>query len=40
VTDFNEFDQQLELKERLFASYPVYAQGNGFLIFDLQNPIQ
>ena len=40
VTDFNEFDQQPELKERLVASYPVYAQGNGFLIFDLQNPIQ
>ena len=40
VTDFNEFERQSELKERLFASYPVYVQGNNFLIFDLQNPIQ
>ena len=40
VTDFNEFERQSELKERLFASYPVYAQRNDFLIFDLQNPIQ
>jgi 4-amino-4-deoxy-L-arabinose transferase-like glycosyltransferase len=40
VTDFNEFERQSELKELLFASYPVYVQGNDFLIFDLQNPIQ
>ncbi len=40
VTDFNEFERQSELKERLFASYPVYVQGTNFLIFDLQNPIQ
>jgi len=40
VTDFNEFEQQSELKERLFASYPIYVQGNDFLIFDLQNLIQ
>ena len=40
VTDFNEFERQSELKERLFTSYPVYVQGNDFLIFDLQNPIQ
>jgi hypothetical protein len=40
VTDFNEFELQAELRERLFASYPVYVQGNDFLIFDLQNPIQ
>ena len=40
VTDFNEFERQSELKELLFASYPVYVQANDFLIFDLQNPIQ
>jgi len=39
VTDFNEFERQSELEERLFTSYPVYVQGNDFLIFDLQNPI-
>ena len=40
VTDFNEFERQSELKERLFASYPVYVQGSDFLIFDLQKLIQ
>jgi len=40
VTDFSEFERQSELKERLFASYPVYAQGDDFLIFDLRNPVQ
>jgi hypothetical protein len=39
VTDFEEFDKQVELKKRLLASYPVYAAGDGYLIFDLQNPI-
>jgi hypothetical protein len=40
VTDFDEFDRQPELKERLFNYYPVSFQGDGYLIFDLQNPIQ
>jgi len=40
VTDFDELDRQPELKERLFTSYPVAVQGNDFLIFDLQNPLQ
>ena len=40
VTDFDELDQQPELKERLYTAYPVLVQGNDFLIFDLQNPIQ
>jgi hypothetical protein len=39
VTDFDEFDRQSQLKERLYTSYPVSAQGNGYLIFDLKNPI-
>jgi len=39
VTDFEEFDRQPELKERLFNSYPVYSEGDGYLIFDLKNPI-
>jgi uncharacterized membrane protein len=37
VTDFKEFDQQVELRERLYE-YPIYMEGNGFLIFDLRNP--
>lgn len=39
VTDFEELNRQPDLKKRLFSAYSVYAQGDGFLIFDLQNPI-
>lgn len=37
VTDFDEFDRQSELKDRLFNSYLIYAEGNGYLIFDLRS---
>jgi hypothetical protein len=37
VTDFEEFDRQSLLKERLKA-YPVYMQGDGFVIYDLRQP--
>jgi hypothetical protein len=40
ITDFDEFDRQPELKERLVSSYPVSFQGDGYLIFDLKNPTQ
>ena len=40
VTDFEEFDRQPQLKERLLAFYPVSSEGDGYLIFDLKNPIQ
>jgi 4-amino-4-deoxy-L-arabinose transferase-like glycosyltransferase len=40
VTDFDEFDKQPELKQRLVHFYPVYAQGDGYVIFDLKNPTQ
>ena len=40
VTDFDEFNRQPELKERLVNTYPVSFQGDGYLIFDLQNPTQ
>ena len=39
VTDFEEFNRQPELKERLFSSYPLYSEGDGYLIFDLKNPM-
>ena len=39
VTDFDEFNRQPELKERLIRFYPVSAQGDGYLIFDLKNPV-
>jgi hypothetical protein len=38
VTDLEEFNRQSQLKERLFNSYPVYFEGDGYLIFDLKNP--
>jgi hypothetical protein len=38
VTDFQEFERQVQLRERLFRSYPVFAEGNAYLIFDLKNP--
>jgi hypothetical protein len=40
VTDFEEFNKQTELKERLVSSYPIAFQGDGYLIFDLKNPTQ
>ncbi len=40
VTDFDEFNRQPELKERLINSYPIAFQSDGYLIFDLKHPIQ
>ncbi len=39
VTDFDEFNRQVQLKERLFNDYPVYLQGDGYLVFDLKHPL-
>jgi hypothetical protein len=39
VTDFDELERQSQLKERLYSFYPVSAEGDGYLIFDLKNPI-
>jgi len=36
VTDFQELDRQTDLKNSL-AVFPVYAQGNGYMIYDLRN---
>lgn len=38
VTDFVELGRQPELKARL-ASFAVWAQGDGYLIYDLQKPL-
>ncbi len=40
VTDFDEFDRQPQLKERLYHFYPVLVEEDGYLIFDLKNPTQ
>ena len=36
VTDFDELSRQTQLRERL-NNYPVYMEGDGFVIFDLRN---
>ncbi len=38
VTDFEELDRQPTLKQEL-AGFQIYAQGSGYLIYDLQRPL-
>jgi hypothetical protein len=38
VTDFAELDRQVDLKNAL-AGYGVSAQGDGYVIYDLQQPL-
>jgi 4-amino-4-deoxy-L-arabinose transferase-like glycosyltransferase len=38
ITAFNQLNQQPDLKEYLYQNYPVFAEGDGYLIFDLENP--
>jgi 4-amino-4-deoxy-L-arabinose transferase-like glycosyltransferase len=41
VTMFSEFDAQPDLKEMLNKNYPVFSEGDGFILYDLrhsQNP--
>jgi 4-amino-4-deoxy-L-arabinose transferase-like glycosyltransferase len=38
VTDFDELNRQPELKNQL-DGFPVYGQGNGYIIYDLQHPL-
>jgi len=38
VTDFEELDRQATLK-KLLDGFSIYAQGNGYIIFDLQHPL-
>ncbi len=35
ITDFEEWEKQIELREYLFANYPLYAEGENYLIFSL-----
>jgi len=37
VTDFDEFNQQPEVKQFLVETYPIFDEGEGYLIFDLRN---
>jgi len=38
VTEFEQLDDQPALKQLLDAEYPVYAQGDGYQLFDLEKP--
>jgi 4-amino-4-deoxy-L-arabinose transferase-like glycosyltransferase len=38
VTDFAEFDRQADVKAFLLENYPLFSQGDGYLIFDLRKP--
>ncbi|HNB50858.1 MAG TPA: glycosyltransferase family 39 protein [Anaerolineales bacterium] len=40
VTNFNEFDRQPELKEHLTTRFGVFAEGEGFVIYDLKAPLE
>ncbi len=39
ITQFSAYDSDTGLKNAL-SNYPVYAQGSGYIIFDLQHPIK
>jgi hypothetical protein len=39
VTDLDDFDKQPDLQAQL-AGYPLLVQGDGYLIYDLQNPLE
>ncbi len=40
ITAFNQFRDQPDLQEYLEDNYPVVAEGVGYLIYDLENPLQ
>jgi len=39
ITSFNQFNDQPELKKYLSQHFPVYAEGGGYLIYDLVHPL-
>ena len=39
ITSFNQFNDQPDLKKYLNQHFPVYAQGGGYLIYDLVHPL-
>ena len=39
VTDLEDFAKQKELQAHL-TSYPVLVQGDGYLIYDLEHPLE
>jgi hypothetical protein len=39
VTAFSELDAQPDLKTHLAEAYPVFAEGDGFILYDLRHPL-
>ena len=39
VTQMSNFDDQPEIKAYVIQHYPIYAQGKGYIIFDLAHPL-
>ena len=40
ITAFRQLNEQADLKAHLEQNYPVYAEGSGYLIYDLAHPLQ
>lgn len=40
ITAFNQFEKQPELQEILYQGYPILAEGNGYIIFDLTRSLE
>ena len=40
VTDFDQLKLQPELEGQLYGNYPIFAEGEGFVIFDLTQPLK
>ena len=39
VTLFNELDAQPLLKAKLYSTYPIFQEGEGYIVFDLDHPL-
>jgi 4-amino-4-deoxy-L-arabinose transferase-like glycosyltransferase len=39
ITAFNQYNDQPDLKQMLIENYPILAEGDGYLIFDLESPL-
>ena len=37
VTDFSEFDRQTQIQKTLYENYPIFDEGEGYIIFDLRD---
>jgi hypothetical protein len=39
ITAFNQYNDQPDLKQMLTENYPVYSEGDSYIIFDLDHPL-